>query len=71
MSVQLKYVPAAIGRGSNARVAIAYNLVTAQRADMDVSIMTWNWYAHTSHAPPYLPCTSESACRNRLILNVG
>jgi hypothetical protein len=51
--VQLKYVPPAIGRGSNARVAIAYNLVTAQRADMDVSIMTWNWYAHTPHAFPY------------------
>lgn len=36
-------MPATLGRGSTARIGIAYNLVSATKADMDVSLMTWNW----------------------------
>ena len=39
-------MPNTIARGQSVPVGIEYNLVSEQQAEMELSLMSWNWRTH-------------------------
>lgn len=51
--LELKQVPNTIARGQNVPIGIEYNLVSENEAQMELSLMSWNWRTHEASQVGY------------------